>query len=280
MSQRMQGRVVLITGAARSQGRSHAVRLAEEGADIIGVDICGPVGNTADYYAPASADELAETEALVSATGRRMVAVQADVRDLEQLSAAVARGVSELGGLDVVLANAGIHHFGALVEDTEAEDWRDVFAVNVEGVFLTCKVAIPLLKAGAGDRSIIITSSAAGVRGFPNLGQYTASKHAVVGLMRTLALELGPHGIRVNVVAPTTTDTIMVQNDPLYRLFVPDQPNPTVDDFARVTAGTLTLPVPWVESRDVSNAILFLASEEARFITGQVLAVDAGMLLK
>ena len=280
MSGRMQGRVALVTGAARSQGRSHAVRLAEEGADIIGVDICGPVGNTAIYYPAATEEELAETSALVAATGRRMVAARADVRDFDALSMAVASGVDELGRLDVVVANAGVHQFGELVEETEQVDWQDVFAVNVEGVFLTCKAAIPYLSQTEGNRSIAIISSAAGVKGFPRLGHYTASKHAVVGLMRTLALELGSRGIRVNVVAPTTTNTIMVQNDALYRLFVPEKPNPSREDFARVTSSTLTLPVPWVEVEDISNAVVFLSSDEARYITGQVLAVDAGMLLR
>jgi len=277
---RLEGRVALITGAARSQGRSHAIRFAEEGADIIGIDICGPVGRTGDYYAPASEEELAETERLVTATGRRMVSARADVRDPQELQQAITDGVDQLGHLDVVIANAGIHQFGELVEETEQSDWQDVFAVNVEGVFLTCKAAIPHLRRTEGNRSIALISSAAGVKGFPHLGHYTASKHAVVGLMRTLALELGPHGIRVNVVAPTTTNTIMVQNEPLYRLFVPDHPNPTREDFARATGSTLTLPVPWVEPEDISNALLFLSSDEARYITGQVLAVDAGMLLR
>jgi (+)-trans-carveol dehydrogenase len=278
MADRMRGRVALVTGAARGQGRSHAVRLAQEGANIIGLDICGPVGRTADYYPPPGEADLAETASLVAATGMRMLAVRADVRSLDEVQRAVMQGVQEFGSLDTVVANAGIHQFGDLVENTSEESWRDVLAVNVDGVFLTCKAAIPYLSEEPGDRSIVIISSTAGVKGFPHIGHYTASKHAVIGLMRSLALELGPRGIRVNAIAPTTVDTVMVQNDGLYRLYVPDKANPTREDFARKTTSLMALPIPWAEPVDVSNAVLFLASEEARCVTGHVLAVDAGAL--
>lgn len=280
MSDRMVGRVALITGAARGQGRSHAVRLAEEGADIIGVDICGPVGDTADFYPPATPDDLAETVALVESAGGRMFAAQADVRDFGQLADALDRGTAELGPIDAVIANAGIHQCGDLLEDTSEKAWRDVFDVNVAGVFHTCKAAVPHLEKASGDRSIVITSSAAGVKGFARIAHYTASKHAVVGLMRSLAVELGPRGIRANVVAPANTDTPMIQNEATYRLFVPEKENPTREDFEARCADVTLLPFPWVAPEDVSNAVLFLASGEAGRITGQVLAVDAGVLAR
>ncbi|MCI2417348.1 mycofactocin-coupled SDR family oxidoreductase [Saccharopolyspora sp. K220] len=276
MTGRVDGKVAFITGAARGQGRSHAVRLAQEGADIIAVDICAEVGRTADFYPPATEADLAETVRLVRQQGRRVVASQADVRDYGALEAGLSSAVEELGALDIVAANAGIFQFGAEVQDISERDWRDVLDVNLTGVFNACKASIPHLLRGGRGGSIVITSSDAGAKGFAKFGHYVASKHGVIGLMRTLAMELAPHSVRVNVVSPTNCNTDMIQNDAVYRLFRPDLENPTAAEFAEASGTLLALPQPWVEPIDVSNAVLFLASDEGRFVTGVNFPVDGG----
>lgn len=276
MTQRMGGKVAFITGAARGQGRSHAVRLAQEGADIIAADVCDEVGRTTDFYPPATEEDLAETVRLVEKEGRRIIAYRADVRDYDRLDGGLSRAVEQLGRLDLVVANAGIFQFGDEITDTSPADWRDVIDVNLTGVFHTCKAAIPHLVQGGRGGSIVITSSDAGVKGFSRFGHYVASKHGVIGLMRTLTMELAPHSIRVNVVAPTNCNTDMIQNDAVYRLFRPDLERPTPEQFAEASSTLLALPQPWVEPVDVSNAIVFLASDEGRFITGVTLPVDGG----
>nr|PZN37275.1 MAG: SDR family mycofactocin-dependent oxidoreductase [Actinomycetota bacterium] len=273
---RVSGKVAFITGAARGQGRSHAVRLAQEGADIIAVDICRQIDSVP--YPMATPDDLAETVKQVEALDRRIVAVEADVRDHDALKAAVDQGVAELGRLDIVVANAGICSLGS-AEEMSVQTWRDMIDVNLTGVWLTAKVAIPHLKA-AGGGSIILTSSVAGLQGAGNVSHYVAAKHGVVGLMRSLALELAPFRIRVNSVHPTQVDTPMIMNEAMYRLFLPDAEHPTREDFAPVSEALNALPTPWVDPADVSNAVLFLASDEARYITGVTLPVDAGALVK
>ena len=186
--------------------------------------------------------------------------------------------MAQLGRLDIVAGNAGIASFGAL-EDMSDETWRDMIDVNLTGVWHTAKVAIPHLKA-AGGGSIVLTSSAAGLQAYPGAGHYVAAKHGVVGLMRTLALELAPHHIRVNSLHPTQVDTPMIMNEMTWKLFLPDNENPTVDDFRPASQGMNALPIPWVDSVDISNALLFLASDEARYITGVPLPVDAGAVIK
>jgi SDR family mycofactocin-dependent oxidoreductase len=276
---RVAGKVAFITGAARGQGRSHAVRLAEEGADIIAVDIAETVPSVARFYPGATEDDLAETVRLVEATDRRIVAIKADVRDLAALTAALERGVDELGGLDIVVANAGIFRHGEKVHEIAEDDWDELVAVNLKGVFLTCKAAVPhLIERGRGG-SIVIISSAAGLHGSPHLGAYAASKHGLVGLMRTLANEVGEHRIRVNTVHPTGVATDMILNEAMYRLFDPAATAPTSDIAARVFKAEHALPVPWVEVEDVSNAVLFLASDESRYVTGTELKVDAGFTI-
>ncbi|MBX6387545.1 MAG: mycofactocin-coupled SDR family oxidoreductase [Frankia sp.] len=274
---RVAGKVALITGAARGQGRAHAVRLAEEGADIIAIDACAPMATVP--YPLADEAELAETAALVEAAGRRVVARRADVRDLDSLTAAVDEGVAALGRLDVVCANAGVNTPAPMVEMTE-EVWQEIVDIDLTGVWRTCRAAIPHLIAGGRGGAIILTSSAAGLKAYANIAHYTAAKHGVVGLMKTLAQELAPHRIRVNTVNPTQVDTPMIMNEPMYRLFCPDIENPTREDFAPVSQAMNALPIPWVEPVDVSNAVLFLASDEARYITGVALPVDAGVLVK
>jgi (+)-trans-carveol dehydrogenase len=277
MAGRVAGNVALITGAARGQGRSHAVRLAEEGADIIAVDICESIKGV-PYDGP-SADDLAETAAQVERLGRRAFAAQADVRSQDSILTAVSNGVDQLGRLDIVSANAGISPAPHPAQDISDEDWSTMLDINLNGVWRTCKAAIPHLIAGGRGGSIVLTSSAAGLQGYANVAHYVSAKHGIVGLMRTLALELAPHHIRVNSLHPTQVDTPMIMNDSTYRLFRPDLEHPTREDFAPASQAMNALPIPWVESRDVSNALLFLASDEARYITGVALPVDAGALI-
>jgi SDR family mycofactocin-dependent oxidoreductase len=276
MAGRVEGKVAFITGAARGQGRSHAVRLAQEGADIIAVDHCADI-KTVDYPM-ATPEDLAETVRQVEALDRRIVAAQADVRDIDSLRAAVDAGVTELGQLDIVCANAGILSNGQSHELSE-ETWGQMIDINLSGVWRTCKVAIPHLVAGGRGGSIVLTSSVAGLRSYNGVSHYVSAKHGVVGLMKTLAQELAQHSIRVNTVNPTQVDTDMIQNESMYHLFCPDIENPTREDFGAASAATILLPVDWVESIDVSNAVLFLASDEARYITGVALPIDAGALI-
>jgi (+)-trans-carveol dehydrogenase len=274
--ERFAGKVAFVTGAARGQGRNHAVRLAQEGADIIAIDLCGPVETV--EYPLAGPEDLAETVRQVEALDRRILARQADVRDTASLATALDAGVAELGRLDIVCANAGILSSGSLAELTE-QAWRQMIDVNLSGVWRTCKAAIPHLLAGQRGGAIVLTSSVAGLKSYPNMAHYVAAKHGVTGLMRTLATELAPHRIRVNSVHPTQVDTDMIQNDVMYRLFCPELEHPGREDFAPVSRATGLLPVDWVEPDDVSAAVLFLASDEARYITGTALPVDAGALM-
>jgi SDR family mycofactocin-dependent oxidoreductase len=275
---RLEGKVAFITGAARGQGRSHAIRLAQEGADIIAIDLCGQIGSVP--YAMSTPDDLAETVKEVEALDRRIIASQADVRDYAAVKAAVDDGVAQLGRLDIVSANAGIFSFGTLEELSETA-WQDMIDTNLTGVWHAAKAAIPHLRA-AGGGSIILTSSALGLEGMPNVGHYVSAKHGLVGLMRTLALELAPDMIRVNSLHPTTVNTDMIQNAATYELFASDLPvaerTPEVvgERFQAINA----LPVRWVEPVDISNAVLWLASDESRYVTGVTLPIDAGELLK
>jgi SDR family mycofactocin-dependent oxidoreductase len=278
MAGRVEGKVAFITGAARSQGRSHALRLAQEGADIIAVDIAGPVSSI-EMYPLATEEDLAETVRQVEALDRRIVATKADVRDTAALKAAVDDGVAQLGRLDIVLANAGVFEIQPALEITD-DAWREMIDINLTGVWNTCKVALPHLIEGGRGGAIVLTSSTAGLKGTPNTIHYTAAKHGVVGIMRTLANEFAPHSIRVNSVHPTGVDTVMIQNPKTWGLFDPAEPNPSRETAEPVFQSTNALPVPWVEPVDISNAILFLVSDEARYITGVTLPVDAGYTVK
>ena len=280
MAGRVEGKVAFITGAARGQGRSHAIRLAQEGADIIAVDLCESVPSISRFYPGATEEDLAETVRQVEALDRRIVASKADVRDFDALKSALDEGVSQLGHVDIVSANAGVFSFGDKTQDVSDSDWQDVVDINQTGVWHTAKAVIPhLIEQGTGG-SIIITSSTAGLKGTPNVAAYTGTKHAVVGLMRTLALELAPYNVRVNTVHPTGVETDMIQNEAAFRLFVPGIEHPTKEQAAEVFASTNALPVPWVQPVDISNAVLFLASDEARYVTGNELKVDAGYTIK
>jgi len=278
MPGRVEGKVAFVTGAARGQGRSHALRLAQEGADIIAVDLTGQIDTVP--YAMSTPADLDETVRQVEALDRRIVATQADVRDFDALKGALDAGVAQLGKLDIVSANAGIFSFGTLDELTE-EQWSDMLAVNLTGVWHTVKAAIPHLKANGGG-SMILTSSTAGLLAIPNIGHYVAAKHGVVGVMKTAALELAPFNIRVNSVHPTSVNTDMIQNSATYELFAPDlTPEQRTKEALAPRFQTLNvLPIPWVEPIDISNAVLWLASDESRYVTGLEVRVDAGQLLK
>ncbi len=267
MSARVQGKRVLITGAARGMGRSHAVRLAQEGADVILVDICEslPVVD----YPLATTEDLAETARLVHALGRRAVTHVVDVRDMEALTAAVDDGVAQLGGLDASVANAGVLT-GGTWDTTTAAQWRTVVDVNLIGCWNTCRAAIPHLVDRGG--SLINVSSAAGIKGSPLHTPYTASKHGVVGMSKALANELAALHIRVNTVHPTGVPTGM-QPVTLHTLL-----HETRADLGPIFQNAL--PIEMAEAVDISNAVLFLASDEARYVTGLEFKVDAGVTIR
>jgi SDR family mycofactocin-dependent oxidoreductase len=277
MPGRVEGKVAFITGAARGQGRSHAIRLAQEGADIIAVDICAQVDTVP--YPMATPEDLVQTVKEVEALDRRIVATRADVRNYNAIKAALDDGVAQLGRLDIVSGNAGIASFGRADQLSE-QAWRDMIDINLTGDWHATKAAIPHLIAGGRGGSIILTSSAAGLKGYANIGNYVSAKHGVVGLMRTLALELAPHMIRVNSLHPTQVNTDMIMNEDTWRLFSSDIEHPTIEDFRAASQASNALPIPWVEPLDISNALLFLASDDARYVTGVTLPVDAGVLLK
>ncbi|BBZ26292.1 oxidoreductase [Mycolicibacterium madagascariense] len=278
MAGRVEGKVAFITGAARGQGRSHAVRLAQEGADIIAIDVCRAIPDV--VYPPSTPADLAETASLVLGLGRRIVTAEADVRDSDAVTAAVEDGVRQLGRLDIVVANAGIGNAGNRLHKLGEHVWQDMIDINLTGVWKSVKAAVPHVIAGGRGGSIVLTSSVGGMKAFPHTGHYIAAKHGVVGLMRTFAVELGQHMIRVNSVHPTQVNTPMAMNDATFRLFAPHEEHPGPEHFAPVSQMMHTLPVPWIEPEDVSNAVLFLASDESRYVTGVQLPIDLGALLK
>jgi SDR family mycofactocin-dependent oxidoreductase len=278
---RVQGKVAFITGAGRGQGRSHAVRLAEEGADIIAVDLCHDIDSLA--YSLSTPDDLKETARLVEAQDRRIVAVQADVRERAQLRDAIERGIAELGKVDIVVAQAGI-----IGQKSEAplQAWTDVVDTNLLGVINAVHAALPHLQAGA---SVIATGSTAAfmetlpmqqVGTDPGGIAYMVAKRMLSSYMHDLARELAPRQIRANVVHPTNVNTDMLHSEPMYRSFRPDLDHPTREDATPAFHVQQAMPIPWVEPLDISNAVLFLASDEARYVTGMQLRVDAGGYLK
>jgi len=271
---KLEGKVAFISGVARGQGRSHAVRLAEEGADIIGFDLLEQVG-TIDYPMSTQAD-LDETISQVEALDRRIHAVKADVRDIAAVTAAYRAGVAELGPVDIVLANAGIAQLGS-AEPDPVRTFDDVIDINLRGVWNTVwPVANDMIERGKGG-AIVLTSSTQGLTGRGSDGSagalgYAAAKHGVVGLMRSFANWLSPHNIRVNTVHPTGVETPMVMNDVIGK-YVAENP-----DAAAMVANLM--PVELIQARDISNAIAFLVSDEGRYITGVTLPVDAGFLVR
>jgi SDR family mycofactocin-dependent oxidoreductase len=262
------GRVAFVTGLARGQGRAHAVRLAADGFDIIGVDVCAEVQTV--RYPPATTAELAETIALVEKHDRRIVAEIADVRDLEALRAVVDRGIAELGGLDVVVANAGVVTGGRRLWELDRDQWDTVIGVNLTGTWHTIKACVPHMIAQGTGGAIILISSVAGLKGLPYLGHYAASKHGVVGLCRTLANELGEHDIRVNSVHPNGVNTPMGED-------------PEIGEAIQ-SSGNLgpifmnALPYQAVEPDDVAAVVSFLATDAGRYLTGAQIPVELGNL--
>ncbi|NDJ88107.1 mycofactocin-coupled SDR family oxidoreductase [Mycolicibacter kumamotonensis] len=279
MTGRVEGKVAFVTGAAHGQGRSHAVRLAQEGADIIAIDVCKPIVENSPIP-PATPEELAETADMVKALNRRIYTAEVDVRDYDALKSAVDAGVEELGRLDIIVANAGIGNGGDTLDQCSEHDWQEMIDINLSGVWKTVKAGVPHLISGGKGGSIILTSSVGGLKAYPHCGNYVAAKHGVVGIMRSFAVELGQHSIRVNTVHPTHVSTGMIMNEGTWKMFRPDLENPGPDDMAPICQLFHTLPIPWVDAVDISNAVLFLASEEARYITGVTLPVDAGSCLK
>ena len=278
---RVQGKVAFVTGAGRGQGRSHAVRLAEEGADIIAVDICRDFASIG--YPMAQPEDLEETASLVEKTGRRAVTAQADVRDAAQLTNALEQGLEEFARLDIVVAQAGL---AGMFGTPPLQTWRDVVETNLIGTINAIHVALPHLQEGA---SIVATGSTAALMdvakkdnpGADTGGMaYITSKRLLSQFVHDLATELAPRGIRANVVHPTNCNTDMLQSEPMYRAFRPDLEHPTRADSEPLFAVQQAMPIRYVEPLDISNAVLWLASDEARYVTGMQLRVDGGGYLK
>ncbi|KUI17228.1 3-ketoacyl-ACP reductase [Mycolicibacterium acapulense] len=278
---RVQGKVAFVTGAARGQGRSHAVRLAEEGADIIAVDLCENIDTIG--YPMATPEDLEETAAFIEKTGRRVFTAKADVREAAQLKAALEEGISQLGGLGIVVAQAGV---AGMKGQPPLQAWIDVINTNLIGTINAIQVSLLHLKEGA---SIIATGSTAALMDThqkndpgndPGGMAYVHSKRALSAYVHDLATELAARGIRANVVHPTNCNTNMLQSEPMYRSFRPDLEKPELKDAEPVFYVQQAMKVPWVEPEDISNAVLWLASDEARFVTGAQLRVDAGGYLK
>ncbi|MEV2218495.1 mycofactocin-coupled SDR family oxidoreductase [Nocardia vinacea] len=278
---RVEGKVAFVTGAARGQGRSHAVKLAEEGADIIAVDICRDIESI--QYSLSRPEDLEETTRLVEKTGRRIIAEQADVRDRAQLAAVIERGIAEFGHLDIVVAQAGI---AGMKGEPQWQAWTDVIDTNLIGVINAVQAALPHLGAGA---SIVATGSTAALMDFSKVDQpgkdpggvaYMVAKRLLSQYIHEIATHLAPSSIRANVVHPTNCDTPMLHSEPMYRSFRPDLEHPTRADAEPAFFVQQAMPVPYVDPEEISNAVLFLASDESRFITGTQLRVDAGGYLK
>ncbi|MFC8046134.1 mycofactocin-coupled SDR family oxidoreductase [Nocardia sp. NPDC057353] len=278
---RVEGKVAFITGAARGQGRSHAVRLAEEGADIIAVDLCEDIATVG--YALATPEDLEETANLVAKTGRRVVTAKADVRIASELQKAVDDGVRELGKLDIVVAQAGI---AGMKGEPQLQAWTDVINTNLIGTINAIQVSLPHLREGG---SVIATGSTASLIDISKVDQpgkdpggmaYVHSKRALTAYVYELGRQLAPRGIRANVVHPTNCNTPMLQSEPMYRSFRPDLEHPTRADAEPVFAVQQAMPIRYVEPEDISNAVVYLASEESRYVTGLQLRVDGGGYLK
>jgi (+)-trans-carveol dehydrogenase len=275
----LDGKVAFVTGAARGQGRSHAIRLAQEGADIIAIDACA----TPDWlsYPLATEADLAQTVKDVEALDRRIVAEKADIRDLAAVQGVLDEGVAALGGrLDLVAANAAIISWPKDLWTIDVAEFRELIDVTLTGTFITLKAAVPPMIAAGNGGSIVLTSSGAAITAGKGLGDYKAAKNGVLALKDTLACELAGHFIRVNAICPTAVDTPMIHNESLHRAFRPDLENPGRDDVKAGFAEMNLLPVPWVDPVDISNAIVWLCSDAARYVTGITLPVDAGNQLK
>jgi SDR family mycofactocin-dependent oxidoreductase len=273
----LDGQVAFITGLARGQGRSHALTLAREGADIIGLDLCGDIGSTT--YPGSTPGDLDETARLIKETGREAVLSRADVRDYDEVKAAFDRGLQQLGRVDIVIPNAGICAGGKTWDITD-DAWRETIDINLTGAWHAVKAAVPTLIEQNQGGSVVFIGSTEALKGAENMSSYAASKHAITGLMTCLARELGQYNIRVNSVNPTCVDTNMIQNPYVWGLFDPENPTPTRESAQDAFTRTHILPVPWMEPVDVSRSILYLVGESGRYITASTLTIDAGFIVK
>jgi (+)-trans-carveol dehydrogenase len=273
---RVEGKVVLITGAARGQGRSHAIRLAEEGADIVVTDLCAQLPEVP--YAMGTRDELNETAAEVEKLDRRCLAMEADARDSARMREVVEQTIAEFGRLDTVVINHGIGVPHAVDQQDADAIFDATIESNLSSVWRTARAAIPHMREHGG--SIIVNSSAAGLIAFYGLPGYVASKHGVIGLVKALAAELAPDWIRVNTVCPTNVATPMLHNPFIQSMFTGGKPDATIEDMKFPATATNLLPIPWVDSEAISHAVLYLASDEAKYVTGIALPVDAGMSIQ
>ena len=272
---RLTNKVALISGMARGQGRSHALRLVSEGVSIIGFD--GLCTYDTVPYKQATQEDLDETVRLIEEAGGKVYAGRADVRERGEIERIVSEGTAEIGPIDIVVANAGIGINSRPFWEISQQEWDDVIGVCLTGVWNTVSAAVPsMIEAGRGG-SVIMTSSAAAIKAAPQLSAYIAAKTGVIGMMRSMASDLAPHRIRINCVAPTAVPTDFVLNDRLYQIFSPDSPEPNLEDAKKVMRAMHPLGEPWIEPADVSAAVAYLASDEARYISGIVLPVDLGL---
>ena len=270
--QRFNDKVVMVTGGGRGQGRSHALGFAREGAHVVACDLLEDLPTVP--YSLSTAADLAETKRLVESAERECLALRCDVRSTEQIASVVAEAVQHFGRIDVLVANAGIASIATIAEMTDLA-WETMLDINLTGVFRSMRAVIPHM-TGRGSGRIVATSSVVGRQGSPNIGHYVAAKWGVIGLVKSAALELADKGITVNVVAPTSVGTTMIHNAAFKQLFLPDISDPTDTQFADAYQALNPIPVPWLDPDDVTRAVLFLASDEARYITGEVLPVAAG----
>jgi SDR family mycofactocin-dependent oxidoreductase len=275
MMGRLTNKVALISGVARGQGRSHAQRLAAEGVSIIGFD--GLCTYDTVPYKQATQQDLDDTVRLIEAAGGRIYAGQADVRDRAGIEQIISAGVAAVGPIDIVVANAGIGINSRPFWEVSQAEWDDVIGVCLTGVWHTVSAAVPSMIAAGRGGSVIMTSSAAAIKAAPQLSAYIAAKTGVIGMMRSMANDLAPYRIRINCVAPTAVPTDFVLNDRLYQIFSPDSPEPNLEDAKKVMRSMHPLGEPWIETQDISAAVAYLASDEARYITGIVLPVDLGL---
>ena len=269
--------MVFISGVARGQGREHAIRFASEGASIIGVDLCAELDHVP--YPLSTPEDLAETTRLVEAAGGASVLRVADVRNRKAMVEVVKEGMDRFGRLDVICANAGTYSAGP-TQWLHEDAWDETIDVNLSGVYRTVVAGLKHMVAGQNGGSIVITSSTAGLKGFYGSPAYCAAKHGVVGFMKSLALELAPNNIRVNTVHPTSVDTPMIHNDIFPTLVAADKEHPTWADAEDFLRPQQPLGLPTVAPGDISEAVLWLSSDEARYVTGITLPIDAGALLK
>lgn len=270
---KLDGKVALITGGARGQGRSHAVALAGEGASIVICDIAGEDLNTIPYPL-GTQEQMHETVKLVEDLDQRCIAVKANVADTAQMNSVVDAALSEFGQIDILLANAGIFTFGSIAELTD-EQWDEMIATNLTGVFKSIRAVLPhMIERGTGN--IVATSSVAGKQGFPNTGHYSSAKWGVIGLIKSVAMEVGAHGIRANAICPTSVDTQMIRNDAFSKLFSPGEENPTLEMAEEILSAMNPQGIPYITVQDVSDTVLYLVGDQSKHVTGETITIASG----